>query len=400
MSIECLVCGAKSVEELIDVGRHPVASFYLTEADGAENTVRLALGQCSNCGTIQSTELVPHDALVPPYDWIFAMEPEEHLDTVADQVEELLGDPAGKVIGALTYKDDTMVDRMVRKGFESNWRIKLDEDLGINDPSASNETVQKLVTRDRMAALGSKLGQADFLIVRHILEHVEGVPEFVMGLSELVKPGGILMLEVPDCTSNLRLGDYCMIWEEHSLYLTPETFAPLSTIGGFESIKEDVYERPFENSLVQLSRKTGEPGAVQINDDAVGQIGMLKSYADQFEPARAELRAQLETVRKEKGPIALFGAGHLACAFVNFMGVADLIDFVADDTPQKQYKFLPGARLPILPSSELVDRNIALALLCLSISNEDKVISRNQGFVDQGGSFRSIFRESPRSIFE
>ena len=57
--------------------------------------------------------------------------------------------------------------------------------------------------------------------------------------------------------------------------------------------------------------------------------------------------------------IALFGAGHLACAFANFMGVTDLIDFVADDTPQKQNKFLPGARLPILPSAALAERKIA-----------------------------------------
>jgi hypothetical protein len=81
------------------------------------------------------------------------------------------------------------------------------------------------------------------------------------------------------------------------------------------------------------------------------------------------------------------------------MGVADLIDFVADDTPQKQSKFLPGARLPIVPSAALVERKIALCLLALSINNEDNVIKRNEGFVRQGGTFRSIFRASPRSIF-
>ena len=81
------------------------------------------------------------------------------------------------------------------------------------------------------------------------------------------------------------------------------------------------------------------------------------------------------------------------------MGVADLIDFVADDTPQKQGQYLPGARLPILPSSALVERKIALCLLALSINNENNVIARNQTFVETGGVFRSIFRASPRSIF-
>ena len=83
---------------------------------------------------------------------------------------------------------------------------------------------------------------------------------------------------------------------------------------------------------------------------------------------------------------------------MNFHGLAELFDFVADDTPQKQGRFLPGARLPILPSEELVRRRVALCLLALSIGNEDRVIARNAAFVETGGTFRSIFAASPRSI--
>jgi hypothetical protein len=47
-----------------------------------------------------------------------------------------------------------------------------------------------------------------------------------------------------------------------------------------------------------------------------------------------------------------------------------------------------------------VDRNISLCLLALSINNEDKVIARNDAFVKNGGTFRSIFRASGRSVFD
>lgn len=395
----CLVCKSEAVIERLDVGQHPVSSFFLKEVNAPERNFRLALGQCEACGTIQIMKAVPHDALVPPYDWLFAREPEEHLDTVVDQIVALPGVGPDCVIGALTSKDDTTVDRFARKGFKKTWRVKLDEDLGVTNPAANIETVQKLTAPDRMAAIAAKRGAADVLIVRHIMEHAEDLHAFIQGLAALVKPGGILMLEVPDCTKSLELNDYCMVWEEHSLYLTPETFAPLSTIGGFEAIRTDVYPLPFENSLVHLARKTGKPAPVAINPAARAQGGMLKRYADAYEPSRRSIRAALERVRAEKGPIALFGAGHLACAFANFMGVADLIEFVADDTPQKQGKFLPGARLPILPSAALVERKVALCLLALSINNENAVIGRNEAFVRGGGVFRSIFRTSPRSVF-
>ena len=395
----CLVCSSPSVVEWLDVGSHPVSSFFLQKADAPERNFQIALGQCENCGTIQIMKPVPHDALVPPYDWLFAREPEGHLDGVVDQIVALPGLNTDSVIGALTSKDDTMVDRFARKGFQKHWRVKLDKDLGVKNPAANIETVQKLTTPERMAKIARRHGPADVLLVRHIMEHAEDLTAFIQGVASMVKPNGIIMVEVPDCTPSLTLNDYCMVWEEHSLFLTPETFAPLLTIGGFEAIRTDIYPMPFENSLVQLARKTGKPGPIKIDPAARMQNGMLARYAEAYEPARRELRAKLERARAEKGPIALFGAGHLACAFANFMKVADLIEFVADDTPQKQNKFLPGARLPILPSAALVERGVRLCLLALSIGNEDAVIGRNEAFVRAGGTFRSIFRASPRSVF-
>ncbi|MGY3605916.1 MULTISPECIES: methyltransferase domain-containing protein [unclassified Bradyrhizobium] len=395
----CLVCSSHAVTQQLDVGKHPVSSFFLRERNAAEREFALALGQCETCGTIQLMQPVPHEALVPPYDWLFAREPEGHLDTVVNQIVELPGVNKESVIGALTSKDDTTVDRFKALGFRNTWRVELAGDLEISNPAANIETVQKLTAPARMAAIAARRGPADILIVRHIMEHAEDLNAFICGIAALVKPGGVVMVEVPDCSTSLRLQDYCMVWEEHSLYLTPETFAPLLTIGGFEPIRTDIYPLPFENSLVQLARKTGVPGQIKSSDAARAQVGLLPQYARAYEPTRQQLRAKLERARAEKGPIALFGAGHLACAFANFLGVADLIEFVADDTPQKQNKFLPGARLPILPSAALTERKIALCLLALSINNEDTVIGRNQAFVQSGGVFRSIFKASPRSVF-
>lgn len=396
----CLVCGAQAVTPALDVGSHPVASFFLPAEDTPEHAVHLALGQCGTCGTIQLMQPVSYEMLVAPYDWLSAREPEEHLDQVVENILALPGVTTNSVIGALTAKDDTTIDRFRRKGFERTWRVTLDGDLGVTNPNAGIETVQKLTTPARMAMIAARRGPADVLIVRHILEHAENLQDFVGGIASLVKPGGIVMVEIPDCTNSLRLHDYCMPWEEHSLYFTPETFAPVLTMGGFEPIRTDVFPLPFENSIVQLAKKIGEPGPIKLASGSLaGQSAMFASYGIDFEPTRRSIREKLADFRREKGPIALFGAGHLACAFANFLDLADLIEFVADDTPQKQQKFLPGARLPILPSSALVERGIGLCLLALSVSSEDRVIERNSTFAARGGKFASILRASPRSVF-
>lgn len=396
--MSCLVCESKEIASQLDFGHQPVATFFLETQGKAEHKVALALGQCQNCGTIQLVPPVPHHALVPP-NFISAREPEEHLDRVVEQLIAFPGVTQDSVIGGLTYKDDSTLERFRSNGFENIWRVALDEDLGITNPTANIETVQQLCTPEHMAAVAARHGQADIFIVRHITEHAEEPKAFIRGLGELVKPGGIIMVEVPDCTTSLNLADYCMVWEEHSLYFTPDTFGQVLSLAGFEGIQLDVYPLPFENSLVQFARKTGKPGPLTIAPAAREQTGLLADYAERYEPARIALRQKLERIRADRGPVALFGAGHLACAFANFMDVADLLEFVADDTPEKQGKFLPGARLPIVPSSELATQKVKMCLLALSINNEDRVIARNSDFLRQGGEFRSIFRASPRSIF-
>jgi hypothetical protein len=382
----------------LDVGAHPVSSFYLPRQDAPEATHPLTLAQCEACGTIQLTEPVPHAALVPPYDWLFAREPEDHLDEVVDQLCALPGITTGSVIAGLTSKDDTTLDRFRRRGFGSVWRVSVADDLGVANPNANYETVASLTAPALMEKVAARHGgPADLLIVRHIIEHTEDLAAFVGGLAALVKQGGYVMIEAPDCGTSLARHDYAMVWEEHSLYFTAATFRPILEWGGFAPVHEAHYPLPFENCMVRVGRKTEAPRTPRPDPAGMAEIGLLARYAAGFGPTTAALRQALAAERA-RAPIALFGAGHLACAFVNFHGLADLIDFVADDTPQKQGLFLPGARLPIIPSEEMARRGVGLCLLALSIGNEDRVIARNAAFTAAGGRFMSVFAASPRSV--
>ena len=94
----------------------------------------------------------------------------------------------------------------------------------------------------------------------------------------------------------------------------------------------------------------------------------------------------------------MLGAGHLTGAFLNLYGLADRIEFVADDNPNKQGLFMPGSRLPILASSELLAREIDLCLMSVRPEIEDTVAAKNAAFTARGGVLASVFPDSPYSI--
>lgn len=94
--------------------------------------------------------------------------------------------------------------------------------------------------------------------------------------------------------------------------------------------------------------------------------------------------------RRNQGKVALLGAGHLACTFINLLELKDHIEFAVDDNPNKRGLFMPGSRLPILGSEALLDEDIKLCLLTVSPQAESRVIANNESYVKRGGSFSSI----------
>ena len=94
----------------------------------------------------------------------------------------------------------------------------------------------------------------------------------------------------------------------------------------------------------------------------------------------------------------LYGAGCRACSLVNFTGIGPFLTCAVDDQVEKQDRFIPGARLPIRPSSQLYDSGADLCLLAVNSENEDAVIRRHARFEAAGGTFASVHPPSSRLL--
>ena len=394
----CLVCGAHQAERLIDFGDQPASSHFLTAPDARVARRPLGLAACRACGIVQLAEPFPYEMLVPPFDWITYREPEDHLDAVVAKASGLPGVGPASVVAGISYKDRSTLDRFRRRGFAHVWAIDPRGDLGATDPNANIETVHGLLDATAATRIAAARRPADVLVVRHIAEHAADPGRFLNALEALLAPGGHLIVEVPDCARNLSLRDYAMPWEEHSLYFTEETLPPLLTGRGFDILGVDRHPYPFEDVLVLYARRGDQGTGILATDDRVAarSVDLAAAYAADFPGRTQAIRATLDRLARN-GPIALYGAGHLTCAFVNLHDLASYFAFVVDDTPEKQGLFLPGNGLEIVPRETLARSDVATCLFGLAPEIEDKVIANNRAFIARGGAFYSIFAASPRS---
>ena len=395
----CYFCQEMSVVSLIDFGQQPVSHRFLLSRVEDEYLGPLKIGQCQKCGLVQQLEPMPIDELRPRFAWLESTEPERHLDDLVRTIIKLPGiSPESKICG-LSWKEDTTLARLNGLGFNNTWRLDLQSDLGIQEPYANVETIQERLTFKQSEEIVRRRGKAHIVIARHLIEHAFNVRDFLRAVKNLLHPKGYLILEIPDCQRALENLDYTTIWEEHTLYFTPATFKACFSVGGFRLVDFIEEEYSLENSYI---------GIAQINEDnrrfffdplvLKEELKRARRFSEQLETKRKDVKTYLTNFRRDHGKVAIFGAAHMCVAFINLLKLQNCIEFVVDDNPYKKGMFMPGSRLPIDGSSAIIDQNIKLCLLTLSVSGEEQVLANNKKFIERGGIFKSIFPRNPIAL--
>jgi hypothetical protein len=399
--VYCKICKTSPVEILSDFGPQPLCNRFVVDPNEIEFRYPLVLGQCKACGLIQLTDPVPSDEIIPRFEWLKYNEPEEHLDDLAALLSNLEGLPDDSVACGLTYKDDSLLRRLNKGKYKKVWRIDPQGDLGVSAKGVAGETVIPRLTQQSVKDLAAKNGRVNLIVARHALEHARDAQGFLESIKYLLKPGGYVVFEVPDCTSQLEECDYSMVWEEHILYFVPSTLKNSFTSTSFELSYYRNYPYPVENALVAIvTAAERDPGQISTDISVVQQLDIGRTYSERLSSKRDGLEKRLRELRESVGKIAIFGAGHLSIAFINLMEIRDHIDFVVDDDPNKQTLHMPGSGLPIRPSRCLTDEDVGLCLLSMSPASESKVMAKNTDFTKKGGTFASIFPKKENSILD
>jgi hypothetical protein len=394
----CKVCRQPAIEARLDFGEQALTNRFLRSADEPQYTHPLAIGVCNACGTVQLDCVAPAEEVRPRFEWLTYNEPESHLDDLAERISQLPGLSQASSICGLSYKDESTLRRLRERGFSRTWLADRRTDLGIEHPLGGIESIQQSLSRATATRLVKKYGRPDVVLLRHVLEHSHDIHEVLSGLRELIAPGGYIVFEMPDAVRALERCDYSTVWEEHVFYFTPATLRQCFALTGFAVAFLESYFYTLENSLVAIvkpdeaRRSVLSAGAVQI------EVQRMRRFIDCYPAVRAgHAQAFAQTARTE-GRVALLGAGHLSAAFINLLGLGQYVDFVADDNTHKQGLFMPGSRVPILGSNQLVERNVRLCLMTVRPEIEDAVVRKNRSFTARGGQLASIFPDSPYAL--
>ncbi|MCG3205121.1 MAG: hypothetical protein KCHDKBKB_01838 [Elusimicrobia bacterium] len=383
----------------MDLGAQPMTNRFLSSKEALEYTHPLSIGLCRSCLVVQLVGPPPPVEIKSRFEWLTYNEPEKHLDDLAQAILGLPGLTSKSVVAGVTFKDRSLLERLRNLNGMATVQLDPRTDFGINDPLAGLETLQELLNPALANKIVEKRGKFDVVVVRHMLEHVHALKPFIAAIKTLVKMNGYVVLEVPDCKRALAGKDYSMIWEEHVSYFTEMTLKSFLNYHNIDVITLQNHPYPLENSLIVIGKigSAEKSGALSQQKD-MDETSLFKNFVNGFAEVKRGLHLFLKEFQKNHGRLAILGAGHLSCMFINILDLKNYFEFVVDDNIHKTGLFMPGSHLPIVASQELVRKKIKLCLLGVNPENEDRLIQTQKEFVANGGTFASIFPGSSRSL--
>jgi hypothetical protein len=397
----CRTCSSQVISKLCDYGMQPRSfDYWDASVRNRESVFPFSLCQCGNCGTIQLEDPLSPGELIPKYDWLSNKEPDSHHKDLAELILGTLPSEA-KVLTVARF-DNKIFDVLSK---QIGHRVcMLESQLGFEvDPKASTQAaLHGYFSHDNFNPPAEWLGAFDIVISTRMLEHAEKPREFVELLRRFLVSDGQLVLEVPDCTKPLLQGDVAMLWEEHTNYYTPESLRRGLDSLGFDVVRSVVYFFQQEDALAGFFQKKQRDKTGNISELLKGnpsdesEVGL--AFKEKIERWKVETRFVLNKVKKEGGKVIIFGAGHRTVAFINLLGIAELVSGVIDDDPNKQGLCLPGSSIRIENSGSLSQMSSGICLLSVNLMIEEKIVEIIHDKAGHNIGIHSISPDSPRTL--
>ncbi|HEY3041160.1 MAG TPA: class I SAM-dependent methyltransferase [Pyrinomonadaceae bacterium] len=395
-SLQCRSCGQPGLELILSLGNTPLANSLIAEEDLdlPESAYPLDLAFCSRCSLVQITKTVPPEKLFREYLYFssFSETMLRHAKAVVEQIVTSRNFGSNSLAVEIASNDGYLLQYYKEAGVQV---------LGI-EPAvniarvAQNErgirTLTEFFDSDVARRLVEQGERADVIHAHNVLAHVADLNGFVDGLRLLLKDNGIAVIEVPYVKDLIDRCEFDTIYHEHLCYFSLTAMNRLFERHGLTI--QNVERQAIHGGSLRVFVATGgeQSSAVQelLEEEAawgVGSLDFYRGFADRVEELKHTLRKFIATLKQRKERLAAYGAAAKGSTLLNYFQIGrDELDFVADRSPYKQGRYMPGVHLPICPPARLLEEMPSHVLL-LTWNFADEILSQQAEYRRRGGKF-------------
>ena len=369
----CPICKSNNINLFLDLGNQPPANDLKNSINSALNCSRfeLSLLICNDCLYVWLREKVQPEVLFSNNTYLTGVsnQTREDMKDFAEDCLRTCNLSKGSEVLDIASNDGTLLGFFKQEGCRvlgvdpSRPAFEIAMAKGIN-------TINRMFDSDTRELILATSGKMDLITATNIITHIPNPEEFLINCKYLLKPTASLVVEFYNFESMISNSAFDQIYHEHISYFNFTTFSRL-----LENVDLEAYKAELVNSQGGSLRVFISFIGSQTIDESVKNIlkmeGGLESIKSRYflfpkkvakikEDALRFLAGEIHRGNK----IAGYGASAKATVFLNFLALSrSEIIAIADKSPVKQGKFIPGAAIPIVPPEELVNLNPKIIII-------------------------------------
>jgi SAM-dependent methyltransferase len=391
----CRSCEAGRPLRFLSLGEMPLTDAYvpLEQANEPEPRYPLDVVFCPSCTLVQLQYTVPAEAIFSDYAYYSSFS-STLLAHSREHAHDLIGSRnlmSDSLVIELASNDGYLLRTFVEEGIPV---LGIDPAIGPADAAEAIgvPTVREFFGADVAYRLTSKGIRADVVIANNVLAHVPDLNGFVEGIATILADDGIAEIEVPYVRELIERLEFDTIYHEHLCYFSVTALGALFDRHGL--FLNRVRPFPIHGGSLRLTigRRREEEDSVRAHLKAEAAEGLdrfdhYRGFGDRVEGLQASIREMLERLQRSGKRIAAYGAAAKGTILLNSSGIGnDLIAFIADKSPHKQGKLMPGVRIPIVGPERLLDEMPDHVLL-LAWNFRDEIVREQRAYLEAGGTF-------------
>lgn len=394
----CRICGSTKLVKYLHFGMMPLANAYVNPgSDEKELGFPLEVFFCEHCALSQLSIVVEPEIMFSNYAYHSSISKtfQKHCHDLAVRAKEFLQKKSPFIVD-IASNDGCLLREFKKEGFKV---------LGVEPAKnlaamANQEGIETLpFFWDEIVAkkILQRHGAPDIITATNVFAHVDDVKSFIQNAQLLLADEGVLAIEVPYALNLIKKNEFDTIYHEHLSYFLVKPIQYLVEHEGMEL--RDVQELPIHGGTIRVfitkKENTGfrkNPENIQsfLDREKTEGLDSINSYLDfvsKLLDFKIGLLQTLSRLKKEHLRIAAYGASAKGNTLLNYCGVsADFIDFIVDETPEKQNKLYAGNHIPIFGLAELEKRKPDV-LLILAWNFAREIMEKTKEHEKRGGKY-------------
>lgn len=381
MLASCCLCGNTTFEKVFDLGILPLG-FPIDPSTTRSDQIwreKLELVICTQCYLIQTVHKIPDEKIAAENLYLSGTS-----KSISDHDEQFSSDIPYKLSlskDSLTLEigcgDGSLLEKFRYKGFRNLIGV---EPMVHPTQKYPFEVIVDFFNADVVRALKNRGMYPNCIIANYVIELIPELDLFFSNLEDLLAKGTFLVIEVPyfnDFINTFRIDGFahlrCYWFTVNSLFYALDKHNM-----GVVDVEHDINYRGGTLRVIARKEYQGKiPDAVLDWKDREKEELNSRTFClfrNKIRGLRKNIKAKIAQLRDEGMSICGYGGGLKASTLLNWLNLtAEEVKMVVDVDPNKQYKIIPVANIPIKPVSDLFDGKDRKAVVMLALDHAKEV---------------------------